>query len=292
MAEKPIKLLFVDDEASIRMTLPPVLEKSGFEVRAAESVSDALFEINSRPFDVLISDLNIAEEGDGFLVTSAMRHVQPECVTFILTGYPAFETALQAIHNHVDDYLVKPVEIQALIRTLQEKMQNRTRPWAGKQRLAELLRRNAQQILSRVSMANGGTSKQKSTRMAEAKRPEPGLAMTNFLNGLIRQLESNSDTLNGSLLRAAPEQSKKWMKANLSPADLARGFWELEREVYRIVQENMGSLEIGALISDLRRFTGGLHTLMEKSLEPYSLRPPAPGRRKPSAKGIPRKRRL
>jgi DNA-binding NtrC family response regulator len=62
MPDTGSRLLFVDDEASIRMTLPPVLQKAGFDVRVAESVSDALFEINSRQFDVLISDLNIGEE--------------------------------------------------------------------------------------------------------------------------------------------------------------------------------------------------------------------------------------
>src|SRR5437867_983552 len=83
--------------------LPPILEKAGFEVHVAESVADALFEINSFQFDALVTDLNIGEEGDGFLVASGMRHIQPNCTIFILTGYPAFETALQAIHSQVDD---------------------------------------------------------------------------------------------------------------------------------------------------------------------------------------------
>ena len=102
----------MDDEASIRLTLPPILDKAGFEVHVAESVADALFEINSFQFDALVTDLNIGEEGDGFFVASGMRHIQPDCFIFILTGYPAFETALQAIHTQVDDYLVKPVEIE------------------------------------------------------------------------------------------------------------------------------------------------------------------------------------
>src|SRR5256885_5594034 len=59
-------------------------------------------DVCSSDLDVLISDLNIGEDGDGFLVVSAMRHVQPGCTNFILTGYPAFETALQAIHNQVE----------------------------------------------------------------------------------------------------------------------------------------------------------------------------------------------
>ena len=61
------RILFVDDEESIRITLPPVLREKGFEVEVAGSMAEALVEINSEKFDVLIADLNLAEEGDGFL---------------------------------------------------------------------------------------------------------------------------------------------------------------------------------------------------------------------------------
>jgi DNA-binding NtrC family response regulator len=119
------RILFVDDEQSIRFTLPAVLEEQGFEVKTAASVADALTQINSSRFDVLLSDLNIGDEGDGFQVVSAMRHIQPHCVTVILTGFPAFETALQAIRHQVDDYLVKPTDVEVLVNTLREKLESR-----------------------------------------------------------------------------------------------------------------------------------------------------------------------
>ncbi len=147
MAEnKPRKrLLFVDDEASIRLTLPPILDKAGFDVHVAESVADALFEINSFQFDALVTDLNIGEEGDGFLVASGMRHIQPACSIFILTGYPAFETALQAIHSQVDDYLVKPVEIDNLVGALKARVEKpATKPEA--KRISALLKENSAEI--------------------------------------------------------------------------------------------------------------------------------------------------
>jgi DNA-binding NtrC family response regulator len=119
------RLLFVDDEEGIRLTLPAVLEEKGFEVRVAATVPEALVEINSYPFDVLVTDLNIGTQGDGFLVISAMRHLQPQCVTLILTGYPALETALQALRAQVDDYLLKPVEVEAMLGTIDDKLSNR-----------------------------------------------------------------------------------------------------------------------------------------------------------------------
>jgi len=119
------RILFVDDEPSIRLTLPPVLQEHGFEVKTAASVPEALSEIQSGRFDILLSDLNIAEEGDGFQVVGAMRKVQPRCVTVILTGYPAFESAIQGIRHQVDDYMVKPTDVEALIGNLRDKLKSR-----------------------------------------------------------------------------------------------------------------------------------------------------------------------
>ncbi len=116
------RILFVDDEPNIRLTLPPVLEEHGFEVKAAATVAEAIAQIKTSRFDVLISDLNVGENGDGFRVVGAMREKQPGCITVILTGYPAFETAVDAIRHKVDDYVVKPVDVEVLVKSLRDRM--------------------------------------------------------------------------------------------------------------------------------------------------------------------------
>ena len=112
----------VDDEPSIRLTLPPILQNRGFEVRSAASVPEALAAINRQTFDILLSDLNVSEEGDGFTVVHAMRTANPKCITILLTGYPAFESAVEAIHHEVDDYFVKPADVESLISTMERKL--------------------------------------------------------------------------------------------------------------------------------------------------------------------------
>src|SRR5690242_16658579 len=119
------RILFVDDEAGIRNTLKPILEQHGFKVTTAATVPEALEHMNHATFDVLLSDLNIGQPGDGFTVVSAMRRVQPKAATFILTGYPDFDTALQAIRSQVDDYLLKPTDVPTLIHAIQRRLENR-----------------------------------------------------------------------------------------------------------------------------------------------------------------------
>ena len=121
------RLLFVDDEDNIRLTLPRILEKYGFDVTAVANVPDALAEMDHNKYDVLISDLNIEKPGDGFSIIAAMHTRQPKCANVILTGYPDFESALQAIRLSVADYFVKPVDIEALISAIKKERVRKVR---------------------------------------------------------------------------------------------------------------------------------------------------------------------
>src|SRR6184192_4576738 len=116
------ELLFVDDEPSIRLTLPPILQERGFHVQVAANVSAALTAIKARHFDVLLSDINIDRESDGFTVAEAMREANPDAVTILLTAYPAFETAVHSIREEVDDYFTKPADVDAIVSTIDRKL--------------------------------------------------------------------------------------------------------------------------------------------------------------------------
>src|SRR5438270_12906181 len=112
----------------IRRTLPEILRREGFEVTVAATVPEALEHIQREPFDILISDLNIGEPGDGFTVVSAMRRSQPDAATFILTGFPDFDTALKAIRSQVDDYLVKLASPPHLLEKINDALAHRAAP--------------------------------------------------------------------------------------------------------------------------------------------------------------------
>src|SRR5215813_13610508 len=148
MQDHKIRILFADDEPGIRLTLPLILEQEGFEVSVAATVAEALAYSNRDSFDVLLADLNIGEKGDGFTLISAMRRVQPSAVTLILTGYPDFATALEAIRNQVDDYLTKPADLNQLVATIRERTVNprRVAPLQVK-RISTILRERSDEIV-------------------------------------------------------------------------------------------------------------------------------------------------
>jgi ActR/RegA family two-component response regulator len=264
----PKRILFVDDEASIRLTLPPVLEKEGFEVRAAGSVAEALVEINSYQFDILLTDLNIGEEGDGFLVVSAMRHLQPNCVNLILTGYPAFETALQAIHNQVDDYLVKPADVESLIKTMQEKLAVRaSQPFAGPKRLSAILKENSGEITRLMLQAMKGDRERTGVPLSDEERIGQ---LPQLLHALIGMLELERDEPSVEELRLAAEHGKRRKKQGYSMPTVIKDFSFLQQPVYDLLQENLMGMDVTGLISDLKRLQKNSNTLLEKTLEVYA----------------------
>jgi len=257
------RLLFVDDEPSIRLTLPPILEKAGFEVHVAESVADALFEINSFQFDALVTDLNIGEEGDGFLVASGMRHIQPNCTVFILTGYPAFETALQAIHSQVDDYLVKPVEIDSLVTALRGKLENPSGKSEAK-RISSLLKENTEQleagILAAVKRAGKGSSN---------SFEELAGYLSGFLKAVIEFMDQQADKPKPEALRSAAQYGQWRARGGGSATHVAKDFRIVEETAYQLIQENLNVTDLLPLISDLKRLGIGLNLLMEQSLQSF-----------------------
>jgi CheY-like chemotaxis protein len=116
------KVLLVDDDEVVRMTLTGVLEENGFAVTCAGNVVEALNHITSGSYDALVSDLHMPGAGDGLTVVSAMRHANPSAVTLLLSAFPQMEAAAQAILLQADEILVKPMEVSSLVDVIRQRI--------------------------------------------------------------------------------------------------------------------------------------------------------------------------
>ncbi|HET9742965.1 MAG TPA: response regulator [Terriglobales bacterium] len=254
-----LRMLFVDDEPNIRLTLPEILRLRGHTLHVASNVTEALAAIQAYKFDVLISDLNIGSPGDGFTVVSAMRRTQPDCVTLILTGYPGFETALQAIRNQVDDYLVKPTQVQRLVDTIERKLRERTphRPLPMK-RVSEILQDNQKEIIERT-LEQLSEKRKGGQRWAEANLPAVLAAM--------------ADALNGRSLKAGYNEAARYGRTcRQQGCDIGEVFEEfraLERAVYEVVQENLLCVDVSNLVPDLRAFNDYVQSVLLHAINAF-----------------------
>jgi ActR/RegA family two-component response regulator len=262
------RILFVDDEASIRVTLPPVLEQHGFEMRVAASVPDALFEINSHSFDVLLCDLNISEEGDGFLVVSAMRHLQPDCVNVILTGYPALETALQAIRNQVDDYLVKPVDLDLVVKTIRERLQNRTSKLSSSGKgLFAALEENRALIITRTLQEMKQHPRLSSLSLSDGERIDQ---IAGLVSSLSEDVEIEDDTRGFEAQGLAFEYGRQRKKQGYIVPMVVVDFQLLRQALYEFILHRFLDLEFSNFVADLMKLDKRLDLLIQKALEAYA----------------------
>src|SRR4029077_4070351 len=136
------KVLLVDDDDAVRAMMNATLERKGFDVVAVASVPDALRQITTESFDVLITDLHMPNAGDGFAVVTAMRHSQPNALTLLVSGHPDVQSAMAAILLEADEIIVKPFEVGRLADQLRDKMLTRKRVVRiEKESVAEILQR-------------------------------------------------------------------------------------------------------------------------------------------------------
>ncbi len=87
------KILLVDDDALQNVIMRKLLEHEGFEITVAENVAEALKLISSERYDVLLSDLHMPGAADGLTVIGAMRHLNPDAIAILLTGFPEMDVA-------------------------------------------------------------------------------------------------------------------------------------------------------------------------------------------------------
>jgi ActR/RegA family two-component response regulator len=264
MAHKP-RVLFVDDEESIRATLPLMLEAYGFMVTPTGTVPEALRLISNEKFDVLIADLNVGNAGDGFTVVSAMRRTQPAAVNFILTGYPAFETALEAIRQQVDDYLTKPTDIELLVQTIQSKLTDR-KPTHGIQpkRLPDIIEQHLNSIVEHWLTAVKKDEEISAIPLSNVDRRDhvPRLLQQALERARGRQLtpeDTAAAQLHGALRR----------KQGYSTALVVREAKILLRAIADCVQENLLAIQVSYLIPDMINVWETVATELEISIKAF-----------------------
>jgi DNA-binding response OmpR family regulator len=111
------RILLVDDELAILLTLKAILEMHGFEVDSAASAREALPKLAKNTYQMVITDMKMETETSGYDVIRAARQQPYDPATAILTAYPALGGEWRT--EGAQTLLVKPVGTEDLIRQLE-----------------------------------------------------------------------------------------------------------------------------------------------------------------------------
>jgi len=111
------RILLVDDELAILLTLKAILEMNGFEVETANSADNAIKQLAAAEYNMVITDLRMEKETSGFDVIRFAKKQPYNPATAILTAFPTLGNNWQ--QEGANQLLVKPVGTDELIRQLE-----------------------------------------------------------------------------------------------------------------------------------------------------------------------------
>jgi signal transduction histidine kinase len=120
------RLLVVDDEENVAITVSEILRREGYLVDTSYNGEDAMHSLHTAnvPYDLVVTDLHM-ESLDGLSVLSELRRHFPTTIAVVLTGFGSLESAVASIRQGAYDYLVKPCIIEDLRLTVRRGLEHR-----------------------------------------------------------------------------------------------------------------------------------------------------------------------
>ena len=113
------RILAVDDQLYFRVFLEDLLREEGYEVTSADGGAEALVQLESQRFDVVVTDL-VMPGMDGSELVQRVKERWPDQDVIVVTSVGDLRTAIDAMKLGASDYLLKPVDRKALLRSIEQ----------------------------------------------------------------------------------------------------------------------------------------------------------------------------
>ncbi len=145
------RILIVDDEESILTVLKGSLKKLGsdYQVVTVTDGFSALDEILEQPFDLVVTDYNMAQM-DGLELLEAVQYAQPEARIIMITAYGSDALEQEVLKLQAYRYLTKPLDINAFRQIVQEALENKISSHPGVLILSDEQYRQISQLLEQL----------------------------------------------------------------------------------------------------------------------------------------------
>jgi two-component system response regulator PilR (NtrC family) len=115
------RILIVDDDPMIRLTVSMILKHEGYLVDAAENGKEAISKSEGNYYNLALVDIRLPDM-EGTKLLSLLEETSPKMVKIIMTGFPTVGNAIDAITNRVDSYLTKPMNPEKILETIREEL--------------------------------------------------------------------------------------------------------------------------------------------------------------------------
>jgi DNA-binding response OmpR family regulator len=122
------RILVIDDEPFLRLTLGAILQKAGYQVVMAENGKTALLTMQDNYFDLAFLDLKLPDI-NGLELLPKLHQIDNGLPVLILTAHASLDSAREAIKQGARDYLLKPVDPPTLLLRVREILDEQQQPF-------------------------------------------------------------------------------------------------------------------------------------------------------------------
>jgi signal transduction histidine kinase len=230
-------ILLVDDDVNILDTAKDILEESGYVVMTAPTGTDAVRQLEEQQFNIVVVDFQLPDT-TGLELARKVRESNDYSYVILMTGHASLDMAVNAIHEAVYDYLIKPVDPGQLQRTIARAVEKQRLTLDNKRLFDELRVMNE-------AMARLDTLKSKMLAV-----------MSHDLRTPLSSIRGYSELLRSGVKGRLTEDQKRILEITMQEADNINGL------IGDLL--DLASVETGKLSLELR--TIRIDELMQKAM--------------------------
>ncbi len=263
-----IKILLVDDDETQNAIMRSLLEQEGFEITVAGNVAEALRLISSERYDVLLSDLHMPGAADGLTVISAMRHLNPNAIAILLTGFPEMDVAAQAILRQADEIMIKGTDLTELLGSIKRRIAKGTDYTQRKvESVATILERTAPSCIEDWFVEVQRDSKLSLVPLTQAQRS--GHLPQLFRDLIARLRASLPFGSSGPLSSFAAKHGLTRRRQGYSAAMMVEESRILQVCIFHTLETNLATIDFGVLLSQVMTIADEVDSQLRQAMECY-----------------------
>ncbi len=187
------KILLVEDDPGARTTLAAILEDEGHVVVACQNGEEALAVVfgdsEETDIDIVVSDLRLPDIS-GMDILRALKDSKPDTAFILMSGHATLETAVEAVNQGAFSYLVKPLDLDALISTIRNVINQNRLIFENKELLEMLQRSNEELETKNRDLEEAGLAKMQILSAASHELKTPLTSIVGYIDRMLLQRDT------------------------------------------------------------------------------------------------------
>ena len=197
-------ILVAEDETIPRKNICRVLHEEGYRVHEVTDGRAALVAIDERDFDLVLTDLRMPG-ADGLAVLQRVREVAPQTFVAIMTAHASVDTAVAALQLGAQDYLLKPIVFDDLLRKVHLLMEHKSLAWEN-----QMLRREVNRHIDPSGMVGESPAMRAVLRLISKVAAAASTVLITGESGVGKELVARA------IHAESPRQDKVFLPVNCS----------------------------------------------------------------------------